>query len=248
MVKNITGGNKSKKQARGSGAAVSQNKNVRKAIEDGEIYAVVTKINGGNNCQIMCNDGIARCCFIRNKFKSFGKRENTISVGIWILAGVRLWESRASGVQKCDLLEVYSDTEKDYLKQNETCSFNHLLNAIEADRSSKSIGGVMFSNTIDNDNDNNDNGMKEEKFIDKEINDTDDILLMEEQEQEEEKVISSRKKINNNNNNNNNNKSLKDILNPKNHTSSSSNNNNNNNNNLDSNNWLKDDTINVDDI
>jgi hypothetical protein len=42
-----------------------------------------------------------------------------------------------------------------------------------------------------------------------------------------------------------NNKSLRDILNPKNH---SSNNNNNNNNNLDSNNWLKDDTINVDDI
>ena len=225
MVKNITGGNKSKKQARGSGAAVSQNKHVRIAIEDGEIYAVVTKINGGNNCQIMCNDGIARCCLIRNKFKAFGKRENTISVGIWILAGVRLWESRASGVQKCDLLEVYSDTEKDYLKQNETCNFNHLLNAIEADRSGG--GAVMFSNTIDNDD--NGNGMKEDNLIDE----TDDVLMEEEEEEEEEEVNSIKKK---------NNKSLRDILNPKNHSS-----NNNNNNNLDSN-WLKDDTINVDDI
>jgi len=240
MVKNITGGNKSKKQARGSGAAVSQNKIVRKAIEEGEVYAVVTKINGGNNCQIMCNDGIARCCFIRNKFKSFGKRENTISIGIWILAGIRLWESRASGVQKCDLLEVYSDTEKDYLKQNETCSFNHLLNAIEADRSSKSVGGVMFSNTVDDDNDENenendnenenenenDNGMKQEYFVDDEM----DVLMG-------GNADSIKKKKNNNNNNNN--KSLKDILNPKNHSSSS-----------DTNNWLKDDnnTINVDDI
>lgn len=149
MVKNITGGNKSKKQARSSGGPIQQNKNVRKAIEEGEIYAVVTKINGGNNCQVMCNDGISRCCFIRNKFKTFGKRENTISIGCWILAGIRLWESRSSGVQKCDLLEVYSAIEKDNLRQYETCSFNNLLNAIESDRSSKSVGGVVFSNTVD---------------------------------------------------------------------------------------------------
>jgi hypothetical protein len=95
----------------------------------------------------MCNDGIIRCCFIRNKFKTYGKRENTVSVGIWILAGIRLWESRTSGVQKCDLLEVYSQTEKDRLKQTETCSFQNLLNAIEADRTVK--GGVDFSTIQD---------------------------------------------------------------------------------------------------
>jgi initiation factor 1A len=151
MVKNITGGNKSKKQARSSGGPSQPNKNVRKAVEEGEIYAVVTKINGGNNCQVMCVDGITRCCFIRNKFKTFGKHENTISVGVWILAGIRLWESRSAGVQKCDLLEVYSQTEKDNLKQNETCNFNYLMNAIESDRSSKSAGGVVFSSIAEND-------------------------------------------------------------------------------------------------
>ena len=149
MVKNSTGGNKSKKQARSSGAGNTPQQNVRKALEEGEIYAVVTKINGGNNCQVMCNDGIVRCCFIRNKFKTYGKRENTMAVGIWILAGIRLWESRTSGVQKCDLLEVYSQTEKDRLKQTETCSFQHLLNAVEADRNSKSSGGVDFSSTME---------------------------------------------------------------------------------------------------
>jgi translation initiation factor IF-1 len=149
MVKNSTGGNKSKKQARSSGAGNTPQQNVRKALEEGEIYAVVTKINGGNNCQVMCNDGIVRCCFIRNKFKTYGKRENTMAVGIWILAGIRLWESRTSGVQKCDLLEVYSQTEKDRLKQTETCSFQHLLNAVEADRNSKASGGVDFSSTME---------------------------------------------------------------------------------------------------
>ena len=152
MVKNSSGGNKSKKQARSSGAVNTQQQNVRKALEEGEIYAVVTKINGGNNCQVMCNDGIVRCCFIRNKFKTFGKRENTVSVGIWILAGIRLWESRTSGIQKCDLLEVYSHTEKDRLKQTETCSFQYLLNAVEADRNNGKNGGggaIDFSNTIE---------------------------------------------------------------------------------------------------
>ena len=151
MVKNSTGGNKSKKQARSSGAVNTQQQNVRKALEEGEIYAVVTKINGGNNCQVMCNDGVIRCCFIRNKFKTFGKRENTVSVGIWILAGIRLWESRTSGIQKCDLLEVYSHTEKDRLKQTETCSFQYLLNAVEADRNNgkNGGGGIDFSTIME---------------------------------------------------------------------------------------------------
>ena len=124
MVKNSTGGNKSKKQARGT--SYNPQQNVRKAKEEGEIYAVVSKIYGGPNCLVMCNDGVARNCIIRNKFKTRGKRENNISVGSWILVGIREWEVRTDGTQKCDLLEVYSHAEKDKLKQIEVCDFKYL--------------------------------------------------------------------------------------------------------------------------
>lgn len=155
MVKNITGGNKSKKQARSS-FAPQQTQHVRKATEEDEIYAVVTKIFGGSNCQVMCNDGISRSCVIRNKFKTFGKRDNIISIGVWILVGIRTWEVRPNGVQKCDLLEVYSQTEKDKLQQVESCSFKVLNKAVDTNKEDKN-SELIFSNNIDIYNDNNDN-------------------------------------------------------------------------------------------
>lgn len=124
MVKNATGGNKSKKQARSSLSTPQQN--IRKAKEEGEIYAAVTKIFGGPNCLVMCNDGVSRNCVIRNKFKTRGKRDNNITIGSWVLVGIRDWEVRSDGTQKCDLLEVYSHSEKDKLKQIEVCDFKNL--------------------------------------------------------------------------------------------------------------------------
>jgi initiation factor 1A len=148
MVKNATGGNKSKKQARSSSSAPQQN--IRKAKEEGEIYAAVTKIFGGPNCQVMCNDGISRSCIIRNKFKTRGKRDNSITVGSWILVGIRDWEVRSNGTQKCDLLEVYSHSEKDKLKQIEVCDFNHLNNVADsiADNKYNSKEQLEFSSSV----------------------------------------------------------------------------------------------------
>jgi initiation factor 1A len=145
MVKNNTGGNKSKKQGRkhvnaGNG---EQTQNVRKAIEEGEMYAAVTKIYGGSNCQVMCIDGVSRQCVIRNNFKMRGKRENTLIVGSWILVGIRDWEVRSNGTQKCDLLEVYSHNEKDKLKQIETCNFAS-INGIGGETNDS----VLFSSTL----------------------------------------------------------------------------------------------------
>ena len=42
------------------------------------------------------------------------------------MVGIREWEVRTDGSQKCDLLEVYSHTEKDKLKQIEVCDFKYL--------------------------------------------------------------------------------------------------------------------------
>ena len=148
MVKNTTGGNKSKKQARSNSSAPQQN--IRKAKEEGEMYAAVTKIFGGPNCQVMCNDGVSRSCIIRNKFKNRGKRENNISVGSWILVGIRDWEVRSNGTQKCDLLEVYSHSEKDKLKQIEVCDFKNLNSVSDSitDSNHKGEEQLVFSSLV----------------------------------------------------------------------------------------------------
>ena len=105
-------------------------KEVRYAIDEDEKYAIVTNFYG-NECDVMCNDGIARRCVIRAKFKGRCKTDNYIKIGTWILVGVRSWEVRRLDMQKCDLLEVYSDIAKEALKQNVTCDFTALIKANE---------------------------------------------------------------------------------------------------------------------
>ena len=111
MPKNNVGGNKVKKQGR-KHTGDSDQKHTRFAKEDGEVYAVVTKIEGGSNCQVKCYDNISRLCIIRKKFKGKGKRDNSLSIGTWVLVGLRSWETTNSGREKCDLLEVYSSSDK----------------------------------------------------------------------------------------------------------------------------------------
>lgn len=115
MVKNA-GGNKSKRQGR-KFASQPPNRNLRLIQEEGELYAAVTKIYGGANCEVICMDGITRLCVIRNKFRGRHKRDNRIGLGTWILVGVREWEARAADKQpRCDVLEVYNATEKEKLQ------------------------------------------------------------------------------------------------------------------------------------
>ena len=57
---------------------------------------------------------------MRNKFRGRGKRDNQISVGTWLLVGLRDFETVIEGkIENCDLLEVYNDSEKERLQQNE---------------------------------------------------------------------------------------------------------------------------------
>ena len=115
MVKNL-GGNKAKRQGRKHVAGGGSIK-LRLSEEDGEIYAVVTKIYGAT-ADIMCLDHKTRSLVIRKKFKGRNKRDNTIAPGSWVLAGKRDWESRkVDSKEVCDLLEVYSTSEVLLLKQ-----------------------------------------------------------------------------------------------------------------------------------
>ena len=112
MVKNTKGGNKAKKIGR-KFLEDETTINIRYKKEEGEIYCVVTKILGGENCEVICEDTNTRLCVIRGKFRGKKKRNNLIKQGTLILAGKREWEiTNISKRDKCDLLCIYSDNEK----------------------------------------------------------------------------------------------------------------------------------------
>lgn len=117
MVKNLTGGNKSKRfSSKSSGSTMGR---VRKAVEAGEVYAVVDKMCGGDNCMVQTKQHKEPCrCIIRGKFRGRNKSYNTIKPGVWVLIGMRDWES-STKTKCCDLLEVYTQHDIDVLKQTE---------------------------------------------------------------------------------------------------------------------------------
>lgn len=144
MVKNQSGGNKSKHLARkhinGIGSSTKSDKHLRISENENEMYASVIKTFGNGMCLVRCTDKIERMCIIRNKFRGRNKRDNLILSGGWVLVGLREFESNrdfekgpktvvdAAGrtkkvYQKCDLLEIYTHTEQEKLRLQERVVF-----------------------------------------------------------------------------------------------------------------------------
>ena len=119
MVKNA-GGNKSKKVARKNVSYGGGSQDVRKAADASEMYAAVTKIYSSQRCSVMGADGNTYQCTIRGKFLKNKRSSDGLVNGAWVLIGFYDWEVRSDGSKKCDLLEIYSNLEKDKLKQLET--------------------------------------------------------------------------------------------------------------------------------
>jgi initiation factor 1A len=115
MVKNLIGGSKHKGQARKFTSANPSHK-LRVVEEEGEMYAQVSQMLGNGMCYVTSLSGKKYLCIIRGKFRGRGKRDNTIKNGSWILIGLRDWEGDKGDANKCDLLEVYSDLDKEKLK------------------------------------------------------------------------------------------------------------------------------------
>jgi len=122
MTKNQFGGNKQKSQAR---KFVQPKKDVaiklRLVENECEYYAIVKKLLGNGRCLVHTHDDKEKNCVIRGKFRGRKKRDNVLKVGSWVLVDVRDWTSENS--KDCDLLEVYTDIEKDKLK-NSSLSIN----------------------------------------------------------------------------------------------------------------------------
>ena len=126
MVKNTSGGGNAKKQAR-KYAGSSTSNILRVSQSPMELYACVTKMLGGNLCRVIAqhgNDRLEVCCHIGGKFRGRNKRNNYLSVGSWVLVGLREWENP---IKNCDLEYVYEKDEIDQLKNLPGVSLKHVL-------------------------------------------------------------------------------------------------------------------------
>lgn len=125
MVKNTKGGSGHKKMGRKFTTGVKNNK-LRISEQDGEIYSIVLKMCGNGMFHCFGIDGVTRLGHIRGKFSGRGKRDNMVETGKWVLIGLREWDIESSTttklsdkkekMQKCDLLEVYNDSDKQRLR------------------------------------------------------------------------------------------------------------------------------------
>ena len=66
-------------------------------------------------------------CIIRKKFTGKHKSTNFIKEGTWILVGLRDWETPNDKLDKCDLLECYSDNDKDIIKNQSDLNVDILI-------------------------------------------------------------------------------------------------------------------------
>lgn len=149
MVKNSKGGKNSKRIARKHVIDLTQ-RIVRYVKEEGEMYAVVSKHFGGQ-CEVVTSDGETRLCIVRGKFKGRQRRDNNIGLGTWVMVGIRDWEVRGDGKTKCDLLYVYSDLDKDDIRQNSG------INLRELDKVNTDINGVVVDDDVVFKEDNSEN-------------------------------------------------------------------------------------------
>jgi len=170
MVKNTNGGSKAKGFARKHASNNNNNNDVRVVEEEGEIYAVVTKMCGGGMFQCYGIDHVERLCHIRGSFSGRKKRDNIVVNGGWVLIGLREWDKKEEEKQEttsssssssskkvklpqCDLLEVYNDKDREKLmatvKENWKILIKHDPTRIGFDDDEDVIA---FGQTEDDDN------------------------------------------------------------------------------------------------
>ena len=191
MVKNF-GGKNCKKIARKnahSNNEMGANKKMRFAKGDEELYGIVTKCLGNSQFLIICNDRAERLCILRNKFTGRNKHSNLISIGSWVIIGIRNWEtSKPDKKDKCDMLEVYTNNEKhrllqeskvclSFLSQQETLLLNNGENQEEDNND------VIFSEIISIEQENNEKNITDKvipEFNENNTNDFDEFIDIDE--------------------------------------------------------------------
>ena len=162
MVRNEGGGNKMKHLARKhvNGASQSQaNKFLRVSMSKDEIYAYILRLLGNSMCMVRCVDGYDRLCQIRGKFTGRSKRENALGQGTWVLIGLRQWDAdkefakvsskTEKKIQKCDLLEIYSSSEREKLRVQEKIFQDLITEGVGSDGDSDGDGEFKTNYTVE---------------------------------------------------------------------------------------------------
>jgi hypothetical protein len=133
MVRNTFGGKGAKSMASKT-VSTAANSKLTLSTNKSEVYAIATKMLGNCSCNCVGLDGVLRLAHIRGKFSGKGKRDNTIIEGTWLLVGDYQWTASSEALlkkgkpklQECDILEVYSDREKQRLKDSISENWNIL--------------------------------------------------------------------------------------------------------------------------
>jgi translation initiation factor IF-1 len=122
MVKNTTGGTKTKGLARKH----QRQTNSTLIIPTNELEQIVcvTKLYGNGMCEVFNESNQKFIAHIRNKFRGKQKRHNLITVSTIIMVGMRDWEKP---FKNCDVMEIYSDNQIEQLKQLPSLTLDHVL-------------------------------------------------------------------------------------------------------------------------
>ena len=111
MVRNTTGGSKTKSQARKSFVKSSEiRSSVRTPQNEFEQIATVTKLLGNGMCYISIPSISTEplICHIRGKFRGRSKKHNIVNIGSTLLVGLRDWES--PHFKNTDLLDILNSS------------------------------------------------------------------------------------------------------------------------------------------
>ena len=130
MVRNTTGGSKTKSQARKSFISKDKNKDSffsdRTPKNEFEQIATVSKLLGNGMCYVLLpSSTLPLICHIRGKFRGRSKKHNVVSIGSSVLIGLRDWE--APNFKNVDLLDILSNTIIDDNLHNDDILFSHSI-------------------------------------------------------------------------------------------------------------------------
>ena len=142
--KNKKGGSGHRKMARKNLKPSFKKSATRLAnVEEGEIYAKVTKCYGNGMVDVFCNDEVTRLCIIRKKFKGRNKKYNIVNIDSIVLVGLRTWEVVGEKKKpKVDLLCTYNSSELEDVKKDP--NFSILIEEVKENENST----IEFSNNV----------------------------------------------------------------------------------------------------
>lgn len=118
MVKNLRGGSKTKCQGR-KFVNGSTSTPLRVSIDEYELYACVTRVNGGRMFQVKTIDGKEFCMVVSNKFK---QPQNRVEVNSIVLMTPRGFTNDT----KCDMLALYSTQDVNFLRATPSTNIDKL--------------------------------------------------------------------------------------------------------------------------